>query len=67
MIVTLTDAELWAFNLLNSSAANAKAEFNRVVSARDAYIQLLESKYIATFNPTTGQLEPKEAPAKDDI
>lgn len=59
-MVKLTEQELWAFNLLNSSATNTQAELNRMVAARDAFVKLLEIKYDATFDPSTGRLETKK-------
>lgn len=59
-MIKLDDAEVWAFNVLNNSVANAQAELNRAIAARGAYITLLENKYDATFDQATGQLNPKE-------
>lgn len=59
-MIKLDDAEVWAFNVLNSSVNNTKAELDRAIAARDAYIRLLESKYDAVFDQATGQLNPKE-------
>lgn len=59
-MIQITEAEGWAFNVLNGAAQNAQAELNRTIAARASFIQLLETKYNATFNSTTGQLEPRE-------
>jgi len=58
-MITLTQEEVWTFNILEGSAKNAQAELQRMVAARDSYIALLEGKYNATFDPKTGELEPK--------
>ena len=60
-MIQVTQEELWAFNILNSTVTNAKAEFDRSIQARAAYISLLENKYDATFDPASGELKPKEA------
>lgn len=60
-MIKLDEAEVWAFNLLNSSVTNAEAELNRTVAARSAYVKLLESKYSAVFNPLTGEFTAKES------
>ena len=59
-MIQLTQEELWAFNILNSTVTNAQAEFDRSIQARTAYIGLLENKYSATFNQQSGQFELKE-------
>jgi len=58
-MIQLTQEEVWAFNILEVNAQNAKAELQRAVAARDSFIRLLEGKYDAVFNPNTGQMEPK--------
>lgn len=59
-MITLKHEEVYAFNILEGSAKNTQAELQRVIAARDSYISLLELKYNATFDPKTGQLNPKE-------
>lgn len=59
-MIQLTQEEIWAFNVLNSSAQNAQAELQRAIAARDAYIKLLENKYEATFDPQSEQFKPVE-------
>ena len=51
-----TPEEIYAFNVLNGTCANNQAELNRAVQGRDAYISLMETKYEAKFDPTTGTL-----------
>lgn len=58
-MVILTEAEIWAWNVLNATVANAQGELNRAVEARGAYIELLEAKYQAAFDPTTSQFTPR--------
>lgn len=53
----ISQEELWAFNLLNGNIQNIQAELNRVIAARQAFISLLEQKYQAKFNSSTGQFE----------
>jgi len=60
MMTQLTQGELWAFNILNNQVQNVQAELQRGVSAREAFIKLLEVKYKAKFDPATGTLEPKK-------
>jgi len=59
-MVKITEAEVWALNLLTGSIANAEAELGRLVAARNAYVALLENKYGANYNPLTGELTPRE-------
>lgn len=66
-MIKLDDAEAWAFNVLNSTCNNNQAELNRALAARNAYIQLLESKYKAVFDAETGQLKPKEKTEEDAV
>ncbi len=62
MAIKITDGEMWAFNGLNALATNAQAELQRTLQARQAYVELLEAKYNAGFNPTTGELKANEKP-----
>jgi len=55
-----TQQEMYAFNVLNGTCNNSQAELNRTVQSRDAYIELLELKYGATYDPMTGTFQPKE-------
>ena len=55
-----TQAEIYAFNVLNNTAAQAEAEFKRAIEARNSYIQLLEMKYGAKYNQQTGMFEKEE-------
>lgn len=55
----ITQEESWALSILTTTAINAQAELQRVISARDAYIKLLEKKYKAIFNPTSGEFKEK--------
>ena len=67
--VQITQAELWSFNILNTSAVNAQNELQRTLQAKEAYIGLLEQKYGAVFNPATNQLEliMKDGEGKQDV
>lgn len=58
-MIQLIQEEIWTFNILNVTAQNAQAELQRVVAARVSYIKLLESKYSATFDETTGKFNEK--------
>lgn len=62
-----TEQEIYAFNVLNGTCANAQAELNRTIEARQAYIELMETKYQATFDAATGAFLPskEEEPEKD--
>lgn len=59
MEIKITKEEAWASNSLNIAIKETQAELQRAVAARDAFIALLENKYNAVFNTTTGRLEPK--------
>lgn len=59
-MIELAEAELWAFDTLNTSVLNVQRDLQKAIAARDAYLKLLESKYDAVFNPDSGALEPKE-------
>ena len=62
-VVAMLQEELWALNVLTNSAQNAQNELQRTIAARQAYIKLLEDKYKATFDQTTGQfIEKAEQP-----
>ena len=63
-MVNLTQEEIWAFNIINTTVSNVQAELQRQASAQQAFIELLEIKYVAKFNPTTGQFEPKKKEGK---
>ena len=64
-MVTITPEELWVLNVLSSTQANALGELQRCLSAREAYIKLLEDKYKAEFNAATGTFEPRAAPQEE--
>lgn len=66
-MIELTNSEIWAFNVLSSSVQNAQQELQRAIAARDAYIKLLENKYEAEFDMSTGQLKPKGKESKDAL
>ncbi len=53
-----TQEELWALSILTQSAQNVNAEMQRVLAARKAYIELLETKYTVKFDEITGQFTP---------
>jgi len=53
----ITQEEVWAFNIINTSAQNAQAELQRITAARGSYIKLLEEKYKATFDAETGHFD----------
>ena len=55
-----TEQEIYAFNMLNNACTNTQAELNRMVQARNAYIELMESKYQAKYNPETGTLKKED-------
>lgn len=59
-MIQLTQEEIWAFNILNKGVENVQAELGRTISAKDAFIKLLEKKYKAEFDPATGTLNKKE-------
>jgi len=58
-MINITNAELWAFNVLNNTVNNAQAELQRAIASRNAYVKLLEDKYNAEFDPESGQLKSK--------
>jgi len=58
MSIQITEAELWTWNTLNGSVANAQAELQRLATARDDYLHKLESAYNAKFDLATGNLIP---------
>ena len=62
-----TENEVYAFNVLNGTCSAAQAELNRSVQARDAFIELMEIKYQAKFDPATGTfVKPAKKPEKED-
>ena len=64
-MITLTQEEVWAFNILEGSVKNAQAELQRTMAARGSYLKLLEGKYDAVFDGKTGQFTPKKDGKKD--
>ncbi len=58
-MIQLQEDELWAFNILNNQIKNVQEELGKDISARDAFIKLLEVKYKAKFDPTSGTLNKK--------
>ena len=60
MLIKLTQEEIWASNILTAQVQTAKAELQRVLGARGAYINLLESKYDATFDNEKGLVPNKK-------
>ena len=64
-MIEITQEELWAFNILDGSIRNIMAEAQRSQAARDSFINLLEGKYDAVFDPQTGKLEPKPEASKE--
>lgn len=63
-MVNITNAELWAFNVLNNSINSTQAELQRAIASREAYVKLLEGKYHARFNPEDGKFYAQEHQAK---
>lgn len=61
----ITNAELWALAELSNSVKLAQKELEMKMCAKDATVKLLEGKYNARFNPTTGEFLPKDG-AKDE-
>ena len=59
MEIQIKQEELWAYNVLEGQVQNGIAEAKRLQAARDSFINLLEIKYKAKFNPETGKLEKK--------
>lgn len=59
MTINLTEGELWASSVLNNSVQAAREELQRVITARNSYVELLATKYDAELDPQTGQLKPK--------
>ena len=57
--IMISQEELWAFNTLINSVRVDNEELQRAIAARDSYIKLLEEKYHATFDTTTGQFVPQ--------
>jgi len=57
-MIKLTQAELTCFNIINAHLQSSQAEVQRTLLAQSSYIQLLEIKYKATFNPETGEFVP---------
>lgn len=58
-MIKITDAEQWAFNTLENSLRTITEGVSRAIEGHKAYIKLLEDKYHAEFDPTTGQFKPK--------
>lgn len=58
--MTLTQEEIWTFNILNAAATTAQAELQRVVVARNNYIKEREEKYSANFDAATGEFIPRK-------
>lgn len=59
-MIPMTNAELWAFNVLNNTINSAQDELQRAIASRDAYVKLIEAKYNAKFNLEAGEFMPKE-------
>ena len=51
----ITPEETWALQVLTNSVNAANAELQRQVAGRRATIELLEKKYNARFDDSTGQ------------
>lgn len=66
MAIEITQGEMWGFNGLNTLINNSKAEMQAALGARQAYVELLETKYNAVFDPTTGKLKPKEEATQNE-
>ena len=60
MGINITQDEVHAFNILEANAKYLNDEFQKTIAARDSYIKLLEYKYKATFDSSTGKLEPNK-------
>jgi len=56
-MVEITQEEMWGLNGLNAMTQNTQAELQRQMKAVEAYINLLEVKYNATYDRVTGKLE----------
>ena len=61
MEIKPTEQEIFAFNVLNNTCTNAQAELNRAIQGRTAYIELMENKYKAKYDPMTGQFKEEDA------
>jgi len=64
-VIPITNAEVWALNMLNGGVDNAQAELQRAIAARGSYISLIEGKYRAKFDPDTGEFTPLEEEAPE--
>tara|TARA_Y100000310_G_scaffold329031_1_gene398194 strand:+ start:1788 stop:1991 length:204 start_codon:yes stop_codon:yes gene_type:complete len=65
--ITLEQAELEAYNLLNNQVRACSQELQRLKAARDSFIHLLEAKYQAVYNPAMSILEkPDPEPVKEE-
>lgn len=59
-MINLTEGEVNLVGLIAIQIKNSEDALSRQMVARDALIKLLETKYDAVFNQTTGQLEPRK-------
>ena len=63
-MVSITNAEQWALNVLTGTLDSAGQELQRAIAAKQAYIKLLEGKYGAEYDPATDTLMPKKKEGK---
>ena len=64
-MIPITNAEVWALNVLSGSVSNAQDELERAIAARGSFITLIEGKYKAKFDPDTGEFTTLEKKAPE--
>lgn len=60
-MITLTQDEVNALNILTQNAANLEVALKNAVAAQKAVIALIEVKYNAVFDEKIDEFMPKEA------
>uniref|UniRef100_A0A6M3IPB0 Uncharacterized protein n=1 Tax=viral metagenome TaxID=1070528 RepID=A0A6M3IPB0_9ZZZZ len=63
-MITITQDEVYTFNILNGQAQNLQNELQKAGAAQKSFIELLENKYNATFDPKTGTFTEKSKKAE---
>jgi len=65
MGIQITPDELNAVNILGAQAQQIQSQLQQVQAAQLSIINLLELKYDAVFDPTTGKFNPKDKSSED--
>jgi hypothetical protein len=66
-VVKVVQEDMWAFNVINAHVSTAQQELERALAARNSHMKLLELKYNAEFDATTGALLSKDGKAPEKV